>query len=123
WDVRAGGRGNANGNQRLLRQVLPEEPTADPLFFARIGMRANFHGTTASLLGRRETAGDRGRWPGQWSVSVRADQECSRMIFMRWPLSEPSIPMAFFSSPSGMTWLTSGSSRTAPRCTRAIEFG
>ena len=50
-------------------------------------------------------------------------QACSRMIFIRWPLSEPSIPIAAFNSPSGITWLTSGSSRTVPRCTSAIEFG
>ena len=33
---------------------------------------------------------------------------CSRMIFIRCPLSEPSMPIAAFSSASGMTLLTSG---------------
>ncbi len=50
-------------------------------------------------------------------------QACSRMIFMRRPSSDPSIAIAVFNSPSGMTWLTRGSRRTIPRCTRAIEFG
>jgi len=34
----------------------------------------------------------------------------SRMIFIRWALSEPNMPIAVFNSARGMTSLTSGSS-------------
>src|SRR6266850_2399850 len=47
--------------------------------------------------------------------------EWSMMIFIRWPLSDPSMPMAALSSPSGRTSLTSGSSFTCPRSTSAIH--